>query len=370
HTSWFDSNLLGIDSTQFTIQSLTPTEAAIQSGLGSLDFSGADFTAQQLATALAASSRLDFGTGDITAAQVQSALAGSGISLTGSDITTADIASALNGVSVADLPAIGTVYSVTDLGPGFENVYEAVLGTGGTSTATITDTLVTPFGNINAPTSYDATAPLDPATPLEGLAATSSNAASLSANAFTIDGTTFDPGSAGFHDVVATWGIAPLLEIGGSQLDLTGTPTYFVSQNGVDVYDSSGNDLGSVNFGENLSNIFGIDTTQLFVSKVDAATGLTSSETAELPTQGTVYTVTDLGSGLENVYEAIPGASGTASSITDTLMTPLGNVDLSSLFGMFDATAALDPGNAAAGVDAASSAAAAAFDLFNPSTWF
>jgi hypothetical protein len=108
----------------------------------------------------------------------------------------------------------------------------------------------------------------------------------------------------------------------------------------------------------------GIDTTQFVVSSVDPADGLTDSETAELPAQGTVYTVTDFGSGYENVYEAIPDSDGTAaSSITDTLITPFGNVDLST---MFDAIAPLDPGDAADGVSTASSAV----DLFDPSTWF
>jgi hypothetical protein len=198
---------------------------------------------------------------------------------------------------------------------------------------------------------------------------TSSNA-SLSDDAFTIDGTTFDPGSDGFHTVTQTFGIAPLLEIAGSQLHTTQTIA-FVHQDGFEIYDSGGTDLGSVDLGENLSNILGlIDTTQFTVSSVDAADGLTDSETAELPAVGTVYSVTDFGSGFTNVYEAIPNADGTAaSSITDTLITPFGNVDLST---MFDAIAPLDPGDAAAGVDAGRSAAdsAGAVDLFDSSTWF
>jgi hypothetical protein len=217
---------------------------------------------------------------------------------------------------------------------------------------------------------YDATAPLDPATPLGALAATSDNA-SLSDNAFTIDGTTFDPGSDGFDTVIQTFGIAPLLEIAGSQITTPAATIPFVTQDGVEIYDSSGTDLGSVDFGENLSNILGfIETTQFTVHSVDAADGLTDSETAELPDVGTVYTVTDFGGGFTNVYEAIPNADGTAASdITDTLITPFGNFDLST---MFDAIAPLDPGDAAAGVDAGASAAdsASTFDLFDPSTWF
>jgi hypothetical protein len=373
HTSLFESDILGIDSTQLTVQYFTPPVAVIQSALAdNLNFGSADFTAQELASVLHANSNagvtsvIRFGTGDITSNDIHTLLAGSGIDLSGSGITNGDIADVLNNVSAADLPALGTVYSVTDLGNGYENVYVAVPGTDGGS-ATITDTLVTPFGNFDVPTPYDATAPLDPAAPLGALAATSSNA-SLSDNAFTIDGTTFDPGSAGFTPINdPLFAIAPLLEIGGGLN--AGFP--LVTQDGVEVY-HSGTDLGSVDFGENVSNILGfIDTTQFTVHSVDPAEGLTDSQAAELPDVGTVYSVTEFGSGFTNVYEAIPNADGTAaSSITDTLITPFGNFDLST---MFDAAiAGLDVGDAAAGVDASGSAAdsASAVDLFDPSTWF
>jgi hypothetical protein len=55
----------------------------------------------------------------------------------------------------------------------------------------------------------------------------------------------------------------------------------------------------------------------------------------------------------------------TAASISPSpASTPWGNYDIPT---DFDATAFLDPGDAAAGV---SDAAARGFDLFDPSTWF
>lgn len=73
-----------------------------------------------------------------------------------------------------------------------------------------------------------------------------------------------------------------------------------------------------------------------------------------------MYDVFNIGDGIENVYTAIPGVDGAAETITDTLVTPLGNLDLDSLFGGFDAAAPLDPGDAFnAGLDAASAAATA-----------
>ncbi|MEB3024025.1 hypothetical protein [[Mycobacterium] crassicus] len=381
YTSMNNLDLLGIvNGTQFTVQAINPTGTAVDNALtnSGLDFSNAGFNANDLANALVtvplgknfgipAYAPLDFN-GDITGQDVTAQLAHNGFSLGTSGISASDIAGVLNTVSTAGLPVDGTVYSVTDLGGGFENVYQAIPGTGG-GAATLSDTFVTPFGNFNVPTSYDATAPMNPGAPFEALGSALSSAG-LSDNAFTLDGTTFDPGSTGFSPVYAIIGIAPLLEISGA--NLLGHP--LVTQSGVEMYDSSGADLGTVTFGENVSNIFGIETSQLTVSAVDAATGLTAAQTAELPVDGTVYSVANLGSGWENVYEAIPGSgTTTGATITDTLITPFGNMDLSSLFGSWDATAPLDVGDAVDGVNAGSSAAAdamAGFDLFDPSTWF
>lgn len=363
---WY-SDVLGFNSTQFTVGDIDPASSALQSALAAnLDFSGADFTAQDLANALAANSAvLQYGTGDITGTDVLISLAPSDLTLAGSGITTDEIAGVLNNIDLTDLPALGTVYSVTDLGGGFANVYQAIPGTDG-GPATITDTLVTPFGNLDIPTSFDATAPLDPAAPLGALAATSANA-DLSDNAFTLGGTIFDPGDDGFStdNTYPLFGIAPLLEISG----VNALGTFLPTQAGVDVYDSSGAALGTVSLGENMSNILGIETSQFTVTSVDAASGLTDAQLADLPTLGTVYSVTDLGL-FTNVYEAVPNADGTAaSSITDTLITPFGNIDLSGMFSMFDAIAPLDAGDAVSGIDAAG-AAAAGFDLFDPGTWF
>jgi hypothetical protein len=71
---------------------------------------------------------------------------------------------------------------------------------------------------------------------------------------------------------------------------------------------------------------------------------------ADLPDDGTVYSLTNFGFGFENVYEAIPNDDGdAAANIQDTLITPFGNFDLST---PFDAIANLMPGDAAGGVDA------------------
>ncbi|MDD7813125.1 hypothetical protein PP713_11185 [Mycobacterium sp. CSUR Q5927] len=70
----------------------------------------------------------------------------------------------------------------------------------------------------------------------------------------------------------------------------------------------------------------------------------------------------NFGNGFENIYTAIPGADGAASTITDTLSTPFGDFNIPT---DFDAAALLDPGDAFSGLstlgaDAAGGAADAA----------
>jgi hypothetical protein len=99
-----------------------------------------------------------------------------------------------------------------------------------------------------------------------------------------------------------------------------------------------------------VTNLLGLTNTEFTVSGGDTGPGL--------PTPGSVFDAFNLGNGIENVYTAIPGTAGGADTITDTLVTPLGNIDLSSLFGGIDAAALLNPGDAfTAGLDAASAAA-------------
>jgi hypothetical protein len=54
YASVFGSDILGIDSAQFTVQSLGPSVDAVEAALtdSGIDFSNADFTASDLATAL------------------------------------------------------------------------------------------------------------------------------------------------------------------------------------------------------------------------------------------------------------------------------------------------------------------------------
>lgn len=116
--------------------------------------------------------------GNVTASENVTNLFG-GVHNTEFTITDVDPAS---GATAADLPAVGTVYDVANFGNGFENIYTDIPGTDGAAN-TITDTLITPFGDFNIPTDFDAAALLDPGDAFSGLSALGADAAGGAADA-------------------------------------------------------------------------------------------------------------------------------------------------------------------------------------------
>jgi hypothetical protein len=272
----------------------------------------------------------------------------------------------------ADLPATGTVLDAFNLGNGIENVYTAtpdVTAADGTVTpGTVTDTLVTPYGDTNLDSlfgSINAADPLNLGAAFTGLEGGDS---SIGADAFSIGDTTFDPmltdqvtglpsGAEGFDPVTQTIGAPPLLNLGGGVLQLPEFPVVLAPQD-FNVYDGTGataTEVGNVTTSENVTNLLGLTNTEFTVDTVTAASG---ANAADLPSVGSVYDVFNLGDGIENVYTAIPGASGSADTVSDTLVTPWGDLNLDSLLGDIDAASALNPGDAfTAGLDAASAAA-------------
>ena len=263
------------------------------------------------------------------------------------------------GDSAGDLPTVGSVYDAFNLGSGYENIYTAIPGTAG-GADTVTDTLVTPFGNVNLDPlfgSIDAAAPLQPGDAFTGLEAGDS---SIGADAFSIGGFTLDPtlaaGGEGFDPVPLLTASPPVLDIGGGFL--LGSP--FATQS-FDVFSATGTDVGTISTGVTVADLLGLTNTEL---TVESATPATGDSAADLPTQGSVFDAFNLGNGFENVYTAIPGTAGGADTVTDTLVTPLGNVNLDPLFGSFDAVAPLQAGDAFTGLEAGDSGIGAdAFSL-------
>ena len=261
-----------------------------------------------------------------------------------------------DGTDTTGLPTVGSIYDATNLGNGYENVYTAIPGTDGT----VTDTLATPYGNINLDSLFGTVNyanPLDPGDALTGLQAGDS---AIGADAFSIGGTTFDPtlvgGGEGFTPVEQLVGAPPLLDLGGGTPTIFGTVLSLASQN-FNLYDGAAttDEIGSITTNDQVTNLLGFTNTEFTVTDgtllPDAPAG------AELPTDGSVYDVLNLG-GLENVYTAIPGLDGAPDTVTDTLVTPFGNVDLSDLVSGLDAVLQLNPADAfGAGLDVATSAA-------------
>jgi hypothetical protein len=279
-----------------------------------------------------------------------------------------------NGSDVgAGIPTQGTVLDAMNFGNGYENVYTAtpdVTADGVTTPGTVTDTLVTPYGNINLDSLFGNVDYANPLNPGDGLTGLQAGDSAIGADAFSIGGTTFDPtlasGDEGFTPVEQLLGAPPLLDLGG------GTPTIFgitlsLASQDFNVYDGTGasaTEIGNITTNDEVTNLLGFTNTEFTVTGgsllADAPAG------SALPVDGSVYDVLNLG-GLENVYTAIPGVDGAADTITDTLVTPFGNVDLSSLFAGLDAVSALDPGAAfGSGLDVATEAATSAASAIDP----
>jgi hypothetical protein len=271
-------------------------------------------------------------------------------------------ATAADGASTSELPTVGTLYDAFNLGNGFENVYTDIPGTGG-GADTVTDTLVTPFGNINLDSlfgSFDAVAPMNPGDAFTGLEA---GDGSIGADAFTIGSTTFDPitsaGAEGYDTTYQILGVPPVMEIGGGTPDLggVGNNVWALDPQEFDVYSGSGSgatEVGSIVGNQDLLSLLGMTNTEFTVASV-------TGTSADLPTVGSVYDAFNFGDGITNVYTAVPGVDGAPDTVTDELATPFGDFNLDSLFGSFDAVAPLNPGDAfGAGLDAATSAASEA----------
>ncbi|MEB3070951.1 hypothetical protein [[Mycobacterium] vasticus] len=268
------------------------------------------------------------------------------------------------GADASGLPATGTVYDVFNLGNGWQNVYTAtpdVIAADGTVTSgTVTDTLMTPFGNMNLDSLFggiNAANPLHPGDAFTGLLVGDSTMP----DAFTLGGFNFDPRLAddteGFKDVPALLGIAPLLSLASGQIQKYDTIPLNLNIQDFDVSSGSGSsttDLGTITAATGVTNLLGLTNTEFTIQTVTAADGV---EASLLPEIGTVYDVFNFGGGWQNIYIATPGDDGT---VTDTFVTPFGNIDLSSLFD-FNVANPLDAGAAFNGLDDMASALASAF---------
>lgn len=210
---------------------------------------------------------------------------------------------------VAGLPD-HSVIDVASFGSGYENIYSDLVGAGTGGTNEISDTFVTPFGNFDIPTTFDAAAVVAP----EAAAATGGPAASGFGLVPAADVTTYtilpDPED-GPNNVVSVTGLAPLYTT--------------VEDQGV----FSVNGEGAVGNASYFTDMFG-DNNVLF----------------ERISNGAPFQIIDelkLSSGVENIYTDFVGAGANGTnSITDTLITPFGDFNIPTTF---DAATVFDASN-------------------------
>jgi hypothetical protein len=203
--------------------------------------------------------------------------------------------------STGDGPAVGSVFNTFFIGD-FQSVYSAIPN--GDGTDTVTDTIVTPWGNINFPTSFDAAKGIP-----EILAGTSHLGQDISTNDFTI--TAADTPST----ITAVDGLPP------EDVVIQGTQAF-----NYDDLTSANND------GTFLANVtqsaitFGNTTQDQYVVTQDLVAG-------QGPGVGSVFEVDNYGHGYELVYSDLVGAgTGGNNLITETLVTPYGDFNIPTTY--------------------------------------
>jgi hypothetical protein len=204
---------------------------------------------------------------------------------------------------------VGSVidYFFSGSGNSSYNVYSDIPSTTGGSD-TITDTIVTPYGSFNVPTTFDAAL---------GLAGVFDGKSYL-ASGFDIPNSydiTTDPASTG--SIVAIDGIQP------EDIDVQGTQTFDWTD---------GPQTGTFDADVSKSMIIFGDTTQEQLV-------VTSSSGAGAPEDGSVFEEYTYASGYEQIYSDLVGAgTNGADKITDTFVTPFGSFTIPD---SYDASAAL-----------------------------
>jgi hypothetical protein len=209
-------------------------------------------------------------------------------------------------------PPVGSVYDVINIGGGFENLYSDIAPTTPGGADTLSDTLVTPFGDIPLTTNlhafldptdsfflYGAT---DPLTDLTDPSA--STDATTAASAF------FDPFFQEF------FGFEPT-KSEPTVTDIAAIPPLYQSVHQTVSFDTA---AGSFQAEDNvLAHMSGPGFSELAV---------TSSE-GSAPTVGSVYEINNIGNGFENVYSDVaPATPGGPDTLSDTLVTPFGNIPI------------------------------------------
>jgi hypothetical protein len=208
-------------------------------------------------------------------------------------LVTKDLAGAV-GTAAVDTPAVGSIVNTIGYG-GIELVYSDLLGTNG-GPDLVTDILDTPFGNFEVPTAFEAT-------------------------------------QAEITMAIHTPGGDELTPLGTlDYTEVNGLPPADVAVLGTQNFDYTNSDGLTGQFTADVTN-----TLDMFNDSTETVL-VTSGTDPDAPVGSVFETVTFGDTGLENVYTDIVSATGGADTITDTLVTPLGDFTLPNTF---DAAAGL-----------------------------
>jgi hypothetical protein len=241
------------------------------------------------------------------------------------------VTSSVEGTSA---PPLGSVYDVIDIGGGFANVYSDIAPAKPGGADTLSDTLVTPFGNMPLTTDlhafldptdsfflYHATDPL--ASQADQSAATTTNDTTASSSFFNqffrdLFGFTHDASKP--TTVTGIAAIPPFYQSVHQTVFFDTAPTYTLP-------------AGSFQAGNNvLTNPNGPGFSELVVTNSENGTSA--------PPVGSVYEINNMGNGWENAYSDIaPTTPVGADTLSDTLVTPFGNIPvMTDLHAFFDST--------------------------------
>jgi hypothetical protein len=226
------------------------------------------------------------------------------------------------------------VYDVIDIGSGFENVYSDIAPTTPGGADTLSDTLVTPFGDIPITTNLHAF--LDPAdsyflfNPTDPLTQPTDPSAVAS-----VDDTS--AASAFFNQYFGDFfGLDYDASQPSTVSDIAAIPPLYQSVHQTEFFDTAPTGTlpaGSFQADNNvLTNTMGPNFSEILVTSSEGGTSA--------PPVGSVYEINNLGSGFENVYSDIaPTTPGGANTLSDTLVTPFGDIPImTDLHAFFDST--------------------------------
>lgn len=245
-------------------------------------------------------------------------------------------------------PPVGSVYDVINIGAGFANVYADIAPTTPGGPDTLSDILVTPFGDIPLMTRLHAF--LDPANAyflyhspdlVAGPTAPSSGAARDDTTSASVFFDRFFQEFFGFnHDASEPTTVTGIAAI----------PPFYQSVHQTLVFDSDPTGTlptGSFQVTNNVLTYPGRPGfSELLVTR--------SEEGTSAPPVGSVYEINNSGNGFANVYADIaPSTPGGPDTLSDLLVTPFGNIPLMTnlhtyfdsryAFYLFNPTGSADP---------------------------